>query len=65
MSIIRKYDPAYAKEWKLENVDRIPFEVPKGKKEMVKRAASKRNVSVNRLITEALEIQYNINLARY
>jgi len=65
VTTIRKYNPAYTAEWKLENIDRIAFEVPKGKKELLKHVASRNNISVNRLITEALEIQYNINLARY
>jgi len=59
------YDPVYASQWKHANVDRIPFEVPKGRKEIIKNIASQHNVSVNRLIADALEIQYNINLARY
>jgi len=62
--IIRKYNHAYAYLYKREHVDRIAFEVPKGKKEVLREAAAVRNTSINKLLVASLEKQYGLDLSR-
>jgi len=64
VSIIRKYNTAYAYLYKREHVDRIAFEVPKGKKEVIRAAATERDTSINKMLVAALEKQYGLDLSR-
>ena len=50
----------YAKEC----IDRIAFEVPKGKREVLRAEANKRCISINKLLVTALEEQYHIDLGK-
>jgi DNA-binding CsgD family transcriptional regulator len=50
----------YAKEC----IDRIAFEVPKGKREVLRAEANKRCISINKLLVTALENQYGIDLGK-
>ena len=61
----------YINDFAKEKYDRIAFQVPKGKREILKTLAKERNitddrgkVSVNRLIVEALEQTYKIDLSK-
>jgi len=58
------YNPAYAAQYKRKHVDRIAFEVPKGKKEVLRAEANKRCISINKLLVTALENQYGIDLGK-
>ena len=58
------YNPAYAAQYKRKHVDRIAFEVPKGKKEVLRAEATERNTSINKMLVTALEKQYGLDLSR-
>ena len=60
----KNYYPEYAAQYKREHVDRIAFEVPKGKKEVLRAAATERNTSINKMLVTALEKQYGLDLSR-
>lgn len=56
----------YIDEFNKENYDRISIRIPKGKKdELTKLAKQKGGRSVNRLIIEALESYYGIDLSKF
>lgn len=62
-----KYKDDYARE----NYDRVTFKIPKGKKALLQKVAQERNItdnkgliSVSRLIIEAIEQTYCIDLSR-
>lgn len=52
----------YINEFKRKNLDRIPIEVPKGKREILKKIAIDHNTSVNQLVIGAVEEKYKIDL---
>lgn len=61
----------YIDEYVKENYDRIVIKVPKGKKDLLKREAQNRNIvddkgklSVTRLIVEAIEQVYGVDMSR-
>lgn len=61
----------YIDEYVKENYDRVVFKIPKGKKELLKHKAQELNItddkgklSVSRLIIEAVEQTYNLDLSR-
>jgi len=59
------FDPvAYNIKYKREHIDRIAFEVPKGKKEILRAAAAARGTSVNKLLVTALKKQYGLDLSK-
>lgn len=60
----------YIDDYNREKYDRVTFRVLKGKKQLLKETATrldivddKGQVSINRLITEALEAHYGIDLS--
>lgn len=62
-----KYKDDYAKE----NYDRVSFKIPKGKKIILQKVAQERNItdnkgliSVSRMIIEAVEQVYHIDLSK-
>lgn len=54
----------YNANYKKTNYDRVIYQVPKGNRDIIKAEAAKRGKSVNALITEALEAQYNLDLSK-
>ena len=61
----------YITQFMSENYDEVKFRVPKGKRVLLKQIAQERNildikgkVSVNRMIIEALEQVYSIDLSK-
>lgn len=48
----------------MENYDRITFRIPKGNKTVLQLEAAKRNKTVNDLVLEAVEKQYNLDLSK-
>lgn len=61
----------YIDEYDKANYDRITIKVPKGKKALIKKMAQENNftddkgrVSVNRMIVEAIETTYHIDLSK-
>lgn len=61
----------YVAKFLSENYDEVKFRVPKGKREILKTLAKEHNItddkgkiSVNRLIVEALEQTYKIDLSK-
>ena len=55
---------AYDNEYTRTNYDRVILSVPKGRKADLKKEADMRGISVNRLIVEAVENYYKINLSK-
>lgn len=53
----------YQNEYQKETYDRVSVFVPKGKRNELKRFASQKGLSVNRLIVEAIESYYGIDLS--
>ena len=51
------------KPWERDNLERVAFNVPKGKKEVLKDTAAKHNKNINQTIIAALENQYGIDLS--
>lgn len=51
-------------EYKALNYERIYYRVHKGCKAILQEEATKRNKTVNALITEALEAQYGLDLSK-
>jgi len=54
----------YIRDYKREHVERVYIEIPKGKKQDIKAIAEQHNKSVTRLIVDALETQYKIDLSK-
>lgn len=61
----------YVTNYIRDNYDQVMVKIPKGKKAILKRVATQRNitdakgrVSVNRMIIEAIETQYGIDLSK-
>ena len=54
----------YIRDYKKEHIERIRLEIPKGKKDLVRKTAAKHNLSMNRLIIESVETQYGIDLRK-
>lgn len=52
----------YIDEWNRKNIDRVTIKIPKGKKNVLKTLADKHNTSVNQLVINAVEEQYNVDL---
>ena len=52
----------YVTSYKRKNLERIPIEVPKGKRKILKETASKYSLSVNQLVLGAVEEKYGIDL---
>ena len=55
---------AYNNDFKRQNYDEIRALVPKGKREEIKTFAKEKGVSVSRLVVEALEAHYGLNLSK-
>lgn len=55
---------AYKNEFDRQNYDRLSFNVPKGKKALLKAYAEKQGISVNALITQAVEEYTGIPLSK-
>ncbi len=55
---------AYKNEFDRQNYDRLSFNVPKGKKALLKAYAEKQGISVNALITQAVEEYTGISLSK-
>lgn len=55
----QKYDA----EFQRQAYDRIAYRVPKGKRLLLQEQAKKLNISVNQLITDALEKTYHISIS--
>ena len=55
---------AYKNEFDRQNYDRLSFNVPKGKKALLKTYAEKQGISVNALITQAVEEYTGIPLSK-
>lgn len=53
---------AYTTEFKRQNYDKIRLIVRKGGKAVLKDIAKKNNTSLNKLILQAVEEEYNIDL---
>lgn len=66
------FDPSqYINDFAKQNYDRIAVQVPKGKRELLRKIAQENNItddrgkiSVNRMIIEALEEKYHIDLSK-
>lgn len=61
----------YIDDYNRSNYDRVTIRIPKGKNELLKKTAEKHNirddkgrVSVNRMIIEAVESTYSIDLSK-
>lgn len=54
----------YIQEFVKESYDRIVVQVPKGKRVLVKEAASKLGLSMNQAVVEAIEQTYGLDLSR-
>lgn len=52
----------YDNEYKKYNYDKILFEVPKGKRQILKDYAKKNGISVKEMIVTAIESTYGLNL---
>jgi len=52
------------KPWERDNLERVAFNVPKGKKEVLKETAAKHNRNINQTIIASLENQYGIDLGK-
>lgn len=55
---------AYKNEFNRQNYDRIGVQIPKGKKALLKAYAEKQGISVNALITQAVEEYTGIPLSK-
>ena len=55
---------SYKREYAKQAYDRIAYTVPKGKRAVIKSCAEQRGVSVNQLITHALETMYKLDLSK-
>lgn len=59
------FDPtSYKNDFAKENYDRVVFTVPKGRKADLKKVADAQGISLNRLIMNAIENCYNIDLSK-
>lgn len=59
------FDPtAYKNEFDRQSYDRVAFNLPKGKKALLKAYAAKKGISVNALITQAIEEYTGIPLSK-
>ena len=56
--------PFNREKYAKERIDRVAFEVPKGKREVLRAEANKRCISINKLLVTALENQYGIDLGK-
>lgn len=54
------YDNAYRRQ----HYDLVQFSVPKGKKALLKEIAENKNLPLSKMIVEALETQYGIDLSK-
>lgn len=54
----------YKQEFLKENYDEIKLRIPKGNKQTLKQLAQLKNISVNQLITEAIENYYHIDISK-
>lgn len=54
----------YETEYKRQNYDRLTVMVPKGKGDILKEYAMVRGTTVSKLIVEALEMYYLIDLSK-
>ena len=55
---------AYDNDFKRQNYDEIRALVPKGKREEIKKFAKEKGVSISRLVVEALEEHYGLDLSK-
>lgn len=55
---------AYDNDFKRQNYDEIRALVPKGKREEIKKFAKEKGVSISRLVVEALEVHYGLDLSK-
>lgn len=55
---------AYKQEFNKQNYERVPFDVPKGKRDEIKALAKQEGLSVNDLSKSALLIAYGLDLSK-
>lgn len=55
---------AYKQEFNRQNYERVPFDVPKGKRDEIKALAKQEGLSVNDLLKSALLIAYGLDLSK-
>ena len=55
---------AYNNDFKRQHYDEVRVLLPKGKKELVKKYAAEKGLSVSRLIVEALEEHCKLDLSK-
>lgn len=56
---------AYDIQFHKQTYDRIYLQVPKGRKEEIRRIAEKEGISLNQCIVNALEAHYHIDLSKF
>ena len=54
----------YIADFMKESYDRIVVQIPKGKRDLVKKAAQNAGKSMNQAVVEAIEVQYGIDLSK-
>lgn len=54
----------YIDDWTKANTDRVTIKIPKGKKELLQQTAQEYDKSMNQLVVQALEEQYNLDLSK-
>lgn len=54
----------YKAQFNKDNYDIIRFQVPKGKREDIKKCADKLGISMSELVVRALEKQYLLDLSK-
>ncbi len=55
---------AYDNEYQKNHYDKITFNIPKGKKELIKQLAEREGVSISTLFIEAVEDKFFINIRK-
>ena len=55
---------AYKQEFSRLNYERVPFDVPKGKRDAIKALAKREGMSVNELLKSALLKAYGLDLSK-
>lgn len=55
---------SYKQEFNKQNYERVPFDVPKGKRDELKALAKQEGVSVNELLKTAIYQVYGLDLSK-
>jgi uncharacterized protein (DUF1778 family) len=55
---------SYDNEYRRQNYDRVAFDLPKGKKQVIKKCAVSKGQSVSKFIVKAVEEYYNLDLSK-